>query len=56
MALAWAVPEASERGVESEVAHKRARWLWNPSRLADPHRFEAGHIIGGGPQVGRVAT
>ena len=32
----------SERGAESEVAHKWARWLQNPCRLGGPHRFRAG--------------
>ena len=50
------VPSASERGAESEVAHKWVRWLHNPCRLGDPHRFRAGGRIGGGPQVGKVAT
>ena len=36
---AWGVPTASEQGAESEVAHKWARWLHNPCRLGDPHRF-----------------
>ena len=35
-------PSASERGPESEVAHKWARWLHNPCRLGEPLRFEAG--------------
>ena len=30
---AWGVPTASERGAESEVAHKWARWLHNPCRF-----------------------
>ena len=50
------VPTASERGAESEVAHKWARWLHNPCRLGGPHRFRAGGRIGCGPQVGKVAT
>ena len=29
-------------GAESEVAHKWARWLYNPCRLGGPHRFRAG--------------
>ena len=33
------VPTASERGTESEVALQWARWLHNPCRLGDPHRF-----------------
>ena len=53
---AWGVPTASYRGAESEVAHKWARWLHNPCRMGGPHRFTAGGRIGGGPQVGKVAT
>ena len=49
-------PTASERGAESELAHKWARWLHNPCRLGEPHRFRAGGIIKSGPQVGKVAT
>ena len=52
---AWGVPTASERGAESEVAHKCARWLHNPCRLGGPHRFRAGGRIRSGPQVGKVA-
>ena len=39
---ALGVPTASERGAESEVAHKWARWLHHPCRLGGPHRFRAG--------------
>ena len=53
---AWGVPTASERRAESEVAHKCARWLHNPCPLGAPQRFSAGEGIGGGPQVGKVAT
>ena len=53
---AWGVPNASERGAESEVAHKWARWLHNPCRLVGPNRFRRGGRITGGPQVGTVAT
>ena len=53
---AWGVPTASEQGAESEVAHKWARWLHNPCRLGDPHRFRAGGRIRSGPQVAKVAT
>ena len=53
---AWGVPTASERGTESKVAHKWARWLNNPCRLRGPHRFRAGGRITGGPQVGKLAT
>ena len=52
---AWGAPGASERGVESEVAHKWASWPHNPCRLGDPHRFRAGDIIKSGPQVDKVA-
>ena len=44
----------SEPGAESEVAHKWARWLHNPYRLGESHRFSAGGRIKGGPQVGKV--
>ena len=47
---------ASERGAESHVAHKWARWLHNPYHLRGPHRFRAGGRIRSGPQVGKVAT
>ena len=45
---AWGIPAASERGGESKVAHKWARWLHNPCRLGDPHRFKARSRIGSG--------
>ena len=36
------IPTASKRGgAKSEVAHKWARWLHQPCRLGDPHRFRA---------------
>ena len=43
---AWRVPTASERGAESQVAHKWARWLHNPRRLGGPDRFRgwAAHL------------
>ena len=41
-AAAWGIPIASERGPESEVTHKRARWLHNHCRLGGPHHFTAG--------------
>ena len=53
---AWGVPTASDREAKSEMAHKWARWLHNPCRLGDPHRFRAGGTIRSGPQVGKVAT
>ena len=43
------IPTASKRGAKSEVAHKWARWLHNPRRLGDPHRFRAGGKIRSGP-------
>ena len=53
---AWGVPTASERGAESEVAHKWARWLHNLCRLGFPHRFTSGGGFRRGPHVGTVAT
>ena len=39
---ALGVPTASERGAESEVTHKWARWLHNPCRLGVPTASEQG--------------
>ena len=50
------IPNASERGAKSEVAHLWATWLRNPCRLEDPNRFRAGGKIRSGPLVGKVAT
>ena len=50
------IPTASKRGAKSEVAHTWARWLHNPCRLGDRHRFKAGGKIRSGPQVNKVAT
>ena len=50
------IPTASERGAQSEVAHKWAKWLPHPCRIGDPHRFRAGGRIRSGPQVGEIAT
>ena len=50
------IPTASERGVESEVAHLWANWLPHPCRIGDPLCFRAGGRIRSGPQVGKVAT
>ena len=36
------VPPASERGAESEVAHKWARWLHNPYRLGGSPALQSG--------------
>ena len=49
-------PSGSERGIKSEMAHEWARWLHNPCRLGEPHRFRAGDKIRNGPLVGKVAT
>ena len=50
------IPTASERGAESEVAHKWAKWLPHPCRIGNPRRFRAGGKIRSGPQVGKLAT
>ena len=50
------IPSAAERGAESEVAHKWAKWLPHPCRIGEPHRCRAGGKIRSGPQVGKVAT
>ena len=50
------IPTTSERGGKSEVAHLWAKWLRNPCRLGDPHRFRPGGDIRSGPLVGKVAT
>ena len=52
---AWGFPTASERGAESEVAHKWARWLHNPCRLGSPP-LQSGGQNQKCPQVGKVAT
>ena len=44
------------RGTMNPCTVKWARWLHNPCRLGDPHRFRAGGKIGSGPQVDKVAT
>ena len=53
---AWGVPTALHQGAKSEVVHKWARWLHNPCRLGDPHRFRPRGKIRSAPQVGKVAT
>ena len=53
---AWGVPTTLERGAESEVAHKWARWPHNHCRLGGPRRFKAEGRMGSGPQVGKVGT
>ena len=39
---AWGVPTGSERGAESEVAHKWVSWLHNPCRLGVPTASQRG--------------
>ena len=50
------VPTALQRGGESEVPHKWARWLHNPCRPGGSHRIRARGRIKNGPQVGKVVT
>ena len=50
---AWGVPNASQRGTKSQVAHKWAQWLHNPYTLRDPRHFKAGEKIRSGPQRGQ---
>ena len=50
------IPNASERGAKSEVAHLWAKWLRHPCRLGDPHRSTAGGKFRSGPRVGKMAT
>ena len=52
----WESPTASERGAESEMAHKWVNWLPHPCRIGEPHRLRAGGKITSGPQVGKLAT
>ena len=47
------IPNASERGAKSEVAHKWARWLHHPCHLGDPHRFKEGGGESEMPKKGR---
>ena len=53
---AWRVPTTSERGADSQLAHKWARWLHKPCHPGGPQGFKAGGGIKIGPQVGKVAT
>ena len=50
------IPSASERGAESEVAHKWANWLPHPCCIGGPHRCRAGGRIRSGPLVGKWTT
>ena len=38
----WGFPTASERGAESEVAHKWARWLHHPCHLGGSPPLQSG--------------
>ena len=49
-------PPLQSAGGKSEVAHLWAKWLRQPCRLRDPHRFRAGGGIRSVPLVGKVAT
>ena len=49
-------PPLQSGGGKSEVAHLWAKWLRQPCRLRDPHRFRAGGGIRSVPLVGKVAT
>ena len=50
------IPTATERGAQSEVAHKWANWLPHPCRIGEPHRLRAGGKIRSAPQVGKLPT
>ena len=39
---AWGVPTASEQGAESELAHKWAKWLYDPAAWGVPTASERG--------------
>ena len=50
------ITTASEQEADSEVAHLPARWLSNPCRLGEPHRFGAGGRLRSGRLLGKGAT
>ena len=50
------VPNSSERGGKSEVAHQRAECLHNACRLGGAQLFRSGSNIRSGPLVGTVST
>ena len=50
------VPNASQQGTKTEVAHKWAWWLHHPCQLGAPRRFIAGYKNRSGPQVGLLGT
>ena len=52
----WEVPNASEGGRESQVAHKWAKWLHHPCHMGGPQRFRAGDKIRSGRQVDGLVT
>ena len=52
----WGVPNAPERGIKSEVAHKRPDWLGKPGCIKGHHRCRAADKIRNGPHVGGFAT
>ena len=47
------IPSASERGAQSQMANRWARWLLNPCRLGDPLSFRAAGRIRSGPPCGQ---
>ena len=49
----WRVPNASQRGTESEVAHRWADWQHHWCSVAGLQRFSIAHKMRSGPQVGR---
>ena len=46
----WGSPTASKRGLNQKWPTKWARWLLNPCRLGETHRFKAGDYIRSGPE------
>ena len=40
----WGIPDASERGTKSEMAHRWAGWLHNPCRLGVPMLHSRGQM------------
>ena len=53
---AWGVPTTSQRGAESQVAHKWVGWVHYRYRVGGLHRFKVGPGVRSGPQVGQVVT
>ena len=50
------VPNASQQGTKSDLAHKWAGWLHDPRRIRGPQRFKGVDRIRSGPHVGGWAT